>query len=48
MRNYYSNYELDFYISFIAELIKDYNEKINMLIALQDEFNDELKSRGNE
>lgn len=48
MKNYYSNYELEFYIDVIDDLITQYNEKINMLTTLQDEFNFELKSRGDE
>lgn len=46
MKNYYTDYEIEFYINSIEDLIDKYNEKIRMLNNLKNEFFEELKSRG--
>lgn len=46
--NYYTDYELEFYISIIDDILQDYEDKIDMLKNLKDEFFTELKSRGDD
>lgn len=44
--NYYSDYELDFYINVIDTLLEEYENKVEMLENLKDEFVTELQTRG--
>ena len=46
MKNYYNSCELDFFISTIDDIIKDYKDKIDSLYLLRNDFFDELKNRG--
>lgn len=44
--NYYNDYELNFYIDVIDTVLKEYNDKVEMLENLKDEFVTELETRG--
>lgn len=44
--NYYNDYELEFYIDVIDTVLKEYENKIEMLENLKDEFVTELQTRG--
>lgn len=46
--NYYTDYELEFYINTIDNVLKEYNDKVEMLENLKDEFATELETRGRE
>lgn len=44
--DYYDDCELEFYINTIDNVLKEYNDKVEMLENLKDEFVTELKRRG--
>lgn len=44
--NYYNDCELEFYINVIDNVFKEYNDKVEMLENLKDEFVTELETRG--
>lgn len=44
--NYYTDYELEFYINTIDNVLKEYNDKVEMLENLKNEFVTELETRG--
>lgn len=44
--NYYNDFELEFYINVIDNVLKEYNDKVEMLENLKDEFATELETRG--
>lgn len=46
MRFNYNDYELELYIDTIDNVLKEYNDKIEMLKNLKDEFVTELQTRG--
>jgi hypothetical protein len=44
--NYYNDDELEFYIDVIDTVLKEYEDKVEMLENLKDEFVTELETRG--
>lgn len=44
--NYYTDYELEFYINIVDIVLKEYNDKVEMLENLKNEFVTELETRG--
>lgn len=44
--DYYTDYELEFYINVLETVLKEYENKIEMLENLKDEFVTELQTRG--
>lgn len=44
--NYYNNDELEFYIYVLDTLLEEYENKVEMLENLKDEFVTELQIRG--
>lgn len=44
--NYYNNDELEFYINILDTLLEEYENKVEMLENLKDEFVTELQTRG--
>lgn len=44
--NYYNNDELEFYIYVLDTLLEEYENKVEMLENLKDEFVTELQTRG--
>lgn len=44
--NYYNNDELEFYIYVLDTLLEEYENKVEMLENLKDEFVIELQTRG--
>lgn len=44
--SYYTDYELEFYINILDNVLKEYNDKVEMLENLKDEFVIELETRG--
>lgn len=46
MRFNYNDYELEFYIDTIDNVLKEYKDKVEMLKNLKNEFLTELQTRG--
>ncbi len=44
--NYYNDDELEFYIDVLDTLLEEYENKVEMLENLKDEFVTELQTRG--